>query len=77
MSIGPEVLYKGISHTFWLVAGAISNGNSWRWRVITVAEILQPGIVKVLPMNFTEVMENTGSSHNIGNVVDVHVIPLH
>ena len=77
MSIGPEVMYKSIPHTFWLVAGTISNGNSWRWRVIAVSEILQPGIIEVLPMNFTEVVENTGSSYNIGDVVDVHIVPLH
>ena len=77
MSVGPEVVYKSISHTFGLVARAISNGNSWRLRVIAVTDVLLPGIIEVLTMYFTQVVENAGSSNDIGDVIDVHVISLH
>ena len=72
LSVVSEIMYKGIPHTLWLVAGAISNGHSCRLRIIAVTDILQPGIVKVFSMNFTHIVENTGSSYDLGDVINMH-----
>ena len=40
VSVGPEVMYQGISHMFWSVTGAISDGNSLRLRIIAITDML-------------------------------------